>query len=114
MQPRILWLCMVALCITVAGCNKKVKKTAPAAESKKNEQSLVEQTYLELAQSSDEYGNEEGEVTDYDYGTDDDLSTDDDNSGDSEYNGSDDSDENNDEGNTSDTSDDDASEDTGW
>ena len=114
MKHSIIWICMTLLCIAATGCNKKVKKTSPATESRQTEQSLIEQKLLELAQASDEYGNEEGDVTDYDYGIDDDQSTDDDNSSDSDYNDNGDSDAGSDEGTASDDSNNDAPEDTGW
>ena len=114
MQQRIVWVCMAILCFAAAGCNKKVKKTVPATESQKAGQSLVGQKYPELAQAADEYGNEDGNVTDYDYGTGDDPSADDDNGGDTEYDENDYPSGSSDEESTAEDSNDDTSEDTGW
>lgn len=114
MKQRIFWMCVTVLCLAATGCNKKIKKSIPATESSTPGQSQVEQKFLELAQSSDEYGNEENEVTDYDYGTEEDLESDDDNTDDSEYDESDYPEENSDEESASDEGEDDASETTDW
>jgi hypothetical protein len=114
MRQRVVWILVALLCTAATSCNKKVKK-APATDNETTGQSLIVPSMPELAQASDEYGNEESDVTDYDYGTGDDLSSDEDTTGDPGYHSNDDSTESSDEESTSvDENDDDDTENSGW
>lgn len=83
MGKSIITMVFIVILLGAFSCSKKVKKAPATTESKKSEQSMVEETFPDLVQADEDFS-DDSESDDDEYTTDDDNSSDDDSSDDSD------------------------------